>query len=74
MHPLVDEGFKLALYGMGTVFLFLTLLVIAINFMASALRKQDYLSEERKPRVLSNKTKAIIIAAISLHRKNKPNQ
>jgi sodium pump decarboxylase gamma subunit len=74
MHPLVEEGFKLALYGMGTVFLFLTLLVLAINSMAWALRKQDDLSEERKPRVLSNKTKAIIIAAISLHRKNKPNQ
>ena len=74
MHPLVEEGLKLALFGMGTVFLFLTLLVIAINFMAWALQKQDYLSEERKPGVVSNKTKAIIIAAISLHRKNKPNQ
>ncbi|MFL2504687.1 MAG: OadG family protein [Candidatus Azotimanducaceae bacterium] len=74
MHPLIEEGFKLALYGMGTVFLFLTLLVIAINLMAWTLRKQIYTSEEKKLRVLSNKTKAIIIAAISLHRKNKPNQ
>ncbi len=74
MHSLIEEGFKLALYGMGTVFLFLTLLVIAIYFMAWTLRKLDYVSEEGKPRVLSNKTKAIIIAAISLHRKNKPAQ
>ena len=74
MHPLIEEGFKLALYGMGTVFLFLTLLVIAINLMAWALRNQDYLGEERKPTVVSNKTKAIIIAAISLYRQNKPNK
>ena len=74
MHPLVEEGFKLALYGMGTVFLFLTLLVITINLMAWALRKQGSLSKERKPRVVSNKTKAIIISAIDLYRENKSNR
>jgi oxaloacetate decarboxylase gamma subunit len=34
MPPLVSEGLNLALYGMGTVFVFLTLLVLATMLMS----------------------------------------
>ncbi len=34
MSPLVSEGLNLALYGMGTVFVFLTLLVLATMLMS----------------------------------------
>ncbi len=34
MTPLFSEGLNLALYGMGTVFVFLTLLVFATRLMS----------------------------------------
>lgn len=35
MDTLVSQGIELAMYGMGTVFLFLSLLVVATRLMSS---------------------------------------
>ena len=43
MHPLIDQGLTLALYGMGTVFVLLTLLVFAIFTMSRLLKKFEYI-------------------------------
>ena len=48
MHPLIEEALKLATYGMGTVFAFLTLLIFAIYFMTWILKKFELLYEEEK--------------------------
>ena len=72
LHPLIEEALKLALYGMGTVFVFLTLLVFAIKSMTRALKKFDYGSEKGSPRTIPHKTKAAIVAAISQHKKHNP--
>ena len=36
---LIDQGFSLMLYGMGTVFVFLTILVFATGFMSKLVNK-----------------------------------
>jgi len=36
---LIDQGFSLMLYGMGTVFVFLTILVIATGLMSKLVNK-----------------------------------
>ena len=47
MTPLVAEGMNLALYGMGTVFVFLTLLVLATKTMSWLVAKMpDVISDE----------------------------
>ena len=42
---LIDQGFSLMLYGMGTVFVFLTILVFATGLMSTLVNK---LSPEKK--------------------------
>ncbi len=39
MDPLLAQGFTLALYGMGTVFFFLTLLVLVTSAMSSIVQR-----------------------------------
>ncbi len=36
---LIDQGFNLMLYGMGTVFVFLTILVFATGFMSRVVQR-----------------------------------
>ena len=71
MHPLIEEALKLATYGMGTVFAFLTLLIFAIYFMTWILKKFELLYEEEKSLSIKNKTKAAIVAAIRQHRRDR---
>ena len=71
MQPLINQGFKLALYGMGTVFVFLTLLVFAIYLMARILREDSVVHENKGNPAVPNATKAAIIGAIHQHRKKK---
>ena len=62
---LMNQGLELMLVGMGTVFVFLTLLVIAMSLMASLVAR-------RIPAVAEGVTDeevAAITAAIAAHRK-----
>ena len=71
MHPLIDQGLTLALYGMGTVFVLLTLLVFAIFTMSRVLGKFEYIDENSNQLSMSQKKRAAIVGAIMQHRKNK---
>ena len=44
---LIDQGFSLMLYGMGTVFVFLTILVVATGLMSKLVNK--FAPEEAAP-------------------------
>ena len=55
------------LVGMGTVFFFLTALVIAMTAMAAIVKRLTPVAEM----VVSDDEVAAISAAIALHRKNK---
>ena len=72
MHPLIDQGLTLALYGMGTVFVLLTLLVFAIFIMSRVLGKFEYIDETYNKLSMSQTKRAAIVGAIMQHRKNKP--
>lgn len=66
-NTLLEQGISLMLVGMGTVFVFLTALVLAMTIMAGIVKRFT-------PRVeggVSDEEVAAITAAIALHRKNK---
>ena len=71
---LIQQGVDLMLYGMGTVFAFLTLLVGAIYLMSSIISRffPDPVVEEAMPvlgpAVIDPQLKAVIQAAIDQHR------
>lgn len=76
MENLISEGLSLMVYGMGFVFVFLTLLVVATNFMSKMVTK--YFPEplpvpKAKPAVQAAANKnddvlAVIAAAVHHHR------
>ena len=77
---ILDQGLNLMAFGMGTVFVFLTLLVIAISIMSFIIGKFFPVSiTESKPTALPTKSQddpqivSAITAAIKLHlsRRNK---
>ena len=61
---LMDQGVTLMLVGMGTVFVFLTLLVIMMTVMAQVIARLTPAPEE----AVSNEEVAAISAAIAQHR------
>jgi len=63
-NSLLDQGLTLMLAGMGTVFVFLTLLVVAMTLMARIVRRLQPV-----PSDASDEEVAAISAAIALHRK-----
>ena len=63
--PLLEQGFTLMLVGMGTVFVFLTLLVMAMTGMASIINSLTPAAEEG----VSDEEVAAISAAIAIHRR-----
>ena len=76
----IDQGFTLMLYGMGVVFVFLTILIFATTGMSAVVQKWFPQIEEAaparksKPKVagahgVSEQTLKIIKAAIEQHRK-----
>lgn len=76
MESLVSQGLDLAIFGMGTVFVFLALLTLATQGMSLLVQKYD--SEqasfvpEVKPQQVNRQLLAVITAAIAQHRnKNK---
>jgi len=69
MSPLVSEGLNLALYGMGTVFVFLTLLVLATMAMSWLVAQQETAVAATLPADSADaRTMAAITAAIHRHR------
>lgn len=64
---LLEQGISLMLVGMGTVFVFLTALVLAMTAMAGIVKRMTPRVEES----VSDAEVAAITAAIALHRKNK---
>jgi len=62
---LLDQGITLMLVGMGTVFVFLTLLVIAMSGMAAAIERLTPVVEDGA----SDEEVAAITAAITMHRR-----
>ena len=71
MHPLIHQGLTLALYGMGTVFVLLTLLVFAIFSMSRVLGKFEFIDENSNELSMSQKKRSAIVGAIMQHKKNK---
>ena len=61
---LLNEGLTLMLVGMGTVFVFLTLLVMAMSLMAGIVKRLSPVAEEG----ISDEEVAAITAAIAQHR------
>ena len=71
MPPLVSEGLNLALYGMGTVFIFLTLLVLATMLMSWLVAPGETDTAVALPVDSAGTRKiAAITAAIHRHRKH----
>ena len=69
MPPLVSEGLNLALYGMGTVFVFLTLLVLATMMMSWLVAPKETAAVVALRIDLAGDRKiAAITAAIHQHR------
>lgn len=66
---LLEQGVTLMLVGMGTVFVFLTILVAGTTLMAFIIRR--LLPEPVDP-VASDEEIAVITAAIDRHRKSHP--
>ena len=71
MHPLIDQGLTLALYGMSTVFVLLTLLVFAIFTLSRVLEKLEYIDEDSNELSMSQKKRAAIVGAVIQHNKNR---
>lgn len=77
-ETLLAQGIDLMLYGMGTVFVFLAVLVVVTNLMSLCMVRYfpeapEPLPKAKAPQVKSKqgvdaKTLAIIKAAIDLHR------
>lgn len=72
-EDIIQQGVDLMLYGMGTVFTFLTLLVIITGIMSSVVTR--FFPEAEKPLApapagqVDARTMAVIKAAIEQHRK-----
>jgi oxaloacetate decarboxylase gamma subunit len=69
------DGFKLMVTGMGMVFLFLTIMVVLISWMAKILSPFAHLLEEpavaapaKKPAAKDDDVVAAIVAAVHKHR------
>ena len=63
-QTLFDQGLELMLVGMGTVFVFLTLLVTAMSLMAGIIKRLTPVAVEG----VSDEEVAAITAAIAQHR------
>lgn len=61
---LIEQGLTLMLVGMGTVFVFLTALVIAMSLMATIVRRLTPAPEV----TVTDEEVAAITAAIAMHR------
>ncbi|MBO6702782.1 MAG: OadG family protein [Pseudomonadales bacterium] len=68
MSPLVSEGISLAMYGMGTVFTFLTVLIVVTQLMSwLVLRLQLEDPQQTETALAKQKKLAAITAAVHQH-------
>lgn len=77
-NDLISEGLSLMMLGMGTVFVFLALLIVMMSFMSTAIQKyfpeqpasvEPFVSiVESDSDVPDEKTLAIIKSALEQHR------
>ncbi len=67
-QTLLDQGVTLMLVGMGTVFVFLSILVAGMTLMAAAVRK---FTPDAPDAGATDEEVAAITAAIAMHRKKK---
>ena len=65
-HGLLYQGLELLVAGMGTVFVFLTVLVMAMSLMSRILVR---LHKAEPPAEVSDEEVAAITAAIAVHRR-----
>lgn len=79
MDNLITRGFELAIFGMGTVFVFLTLLIVATKVMstlvlryepAASVSSVDTVAQDT-PMADRGRLVAVISAAIAQHRADK---
>ncbi len=66
----MDQGITLMLVGMGTVFVFLTILVIGMSLMSAIAMRFTPVANDSD---ISDEEVAAITAAISRHRSNTAN-
>jgi oxaloacetate decarboxylase gamma subunit len=72
MNEMMSAGVEIMLVGMGTVFLFLAMLIVAVNLMSKTI--QRFSSQEISNPVFEHQIDPSIIAAISTavhHYRNK---
>jgi len=60
---LVEEGFKFMGLGMGTVFLFLIIMIICTNIMSMVVNK--FFTEAKAKEIVTTKDNKKVIAAIT---------
>ncbi|MFT5483605.1 MAG: oxaloacetate decarboxylase gamma subunit [Halieaceae bacterium] len=75
-ESLINQGVELMIFGMGTVFVFLVLLVLAtlllsylVNAFGLADAEVDPLPQGQSPIVGNRRLVAVVTAALTLHRK-----
>jgi oxaloacetate decarboxylase (Na+ extruding) subunit gamma len=72
VENIVSQGFELAVFGMGTVFVFLTLLILATHGMSLLVRKLEPESSKSTVKAVAQtddrQLLAVISAAIAQHR------
>lgn len=72
MENLVNRGFELAIFGMGTVFIFLALLIIATHGMSLLVQKYEQEPPRTSVKAVTQKVDRhlfnVISAAIGKHR------
>ena len=69
MENLVSQGFELAIFGMGTVFMFLTLLILATHGMSLLVQKYEAKNTaDAVTQKVDRNLLAIISRAIARHR------
>lgn len=65
---LVSQGVNLLLYGMGVVFVFLSLLVLATGVMSALVQRFAPNVDDAEPQALDRRHIAAITAALHKHR------
>ncbi|MFK7731615.1 MAG: OadG family protein [Pseudomonadales bacterium] len=65
---LISQGFNLLLYGMGVVFVFLSLLVLATGAMSALVQRFAPMVDDEEPQALDRRHVAAITAALHMHR------
>tara|TARA_B100000029_G_scaffold89412_1_gene79110 strand:- start:4189 stop:4410 length:222 start_codon:yes stop_codon:yes gene_type:complete len=69
MENLVSQGFEIAIFGMGTVFMFLTLLILATHGMSLLVQKYEAKNTaDTATQKADRNLLAIISGAIAQHR------